>query len=95
MVKYEIMRLEEFSKDMFLSFRLTAASELSGTGFKLYCYLESFPLGQTRYNRKTFVDAMGIAPKTADFAFEELIEKGFLKKIRDMIYLFTVSRENL
>lgn len=95
MVKYEIIIQEKYSKEEAISYRLSAAKLLSGTGFKLFCYLESFPWGTTRYNRKTFTDLMKIAPKTADFAFEELVEIGFLQKQNEVAYIFTISRENL
>lgn len=94
MVKYEIIVKKKYEKEEATSYRLSAAKILSGTGFKLFCYLESFPWGSTCYNRKTFTDLMKIAPKTADFAFEELIEKGFLQK-QEASYIFIISRENL
>ena len=95
MVKYEIIIQENCSKEEAMSYRLSAAKILSGTGFKLFCYLESFPWGITRYNRKTFTDLMNVAPKTADFAFEELIEKGYLQQQDETSYIFVFSRENL
>ena len=39
MIKYEIIK----EQDPTIEDRLAAAANLSGAGFKLYCYFESFP----------------------------------------------------
>ena len=59
MVKYEIIK----ERDPTVEDRLAAAANLSGAGFKLYCYLESFPWGATSYSRKDFVDKINISLK--------------------------------
>lgn len=83
MVKYEIIKEREPT----IEDRLAAAC-LSGADFKLYCYLESFPWGATSYSRKDFVDKINISLKTANVAFEELIEKGYLTPYSTTTYRF-------
>lgn len=83
MVKYEIIK----EREPMIEDRL-AAAYLSGAGFKLYCYLESFPWGATSYSRKDFVDKINISLKTANVAFEELIEKGYLTPYSTTTYRF-------
>lgn len=84
MVKYEIIK----ERNPTIEDRLAAAANLSGAGFKLYCYLESFPWGASFYNRKDFVDKIRISLKTANVAFEELIEKGYLIPYSTTTYRF-------
>ena len=84
MVKYEIIK----ERDPTIEDRLAAAACLSGAGFKLYCYLESFTWGATSYSRKDFVDKINISLKTANTAFEELIEKGYLTSYSATTYRF-------
>lgn len=85
MVKYEIIKEREPTIEDRLA---AAAAYLSGASFKLYCYLESFPWGATSYSRKDFVDKINISLKTANVAFEELIEKGYLTPYSTTTYRF-------
>ena len=80
MVKYEIIK----EGDPTIEDRLAAAANLSGAGFKLYCYFESISL----YIRPYVIEFLKISPKTADKAFEELIEKGYLQQLSPLRFHF-------
>ena len=84
MVKYEIIK----ERDPTIEDRLAAAACLSGAGFKLYCYLESFPWGASTYLQKDFVKQMGFDARTASSAFSELIKEGYLKAFSESTYFF-------
>lgn len=72
MIKYEIIK----ERDPTIEDRLAAAN-LSGAGFKLYCYFESTSL----YLRPYVIELLKISSKTVDKSFEELIEKGYLQQL--------------
>ena len=80
MVKYEIIKEREPTRED----RLAAAANLSGAAFKLYYYLEEVSL----YIRPVASEALGINVKTADKAFEELVEKGYLQQLSPVRYQF-------
>lgn len=84
MVKYEIIK----EQDPTVEDRLAAAANLSGAGFKLYCYFESFPWGASTYIQKDFTKLIGLDARTANSAFTELVEKGYLKVYSDSTYFF-------
>lgn len=80
MVKYEIIKEREPT----IEDRLAAAANLSGAGFKLYCYFEYSIL----YVRPSVSEKLGINVKTVDKAFDELIEKGYLQQLSPLRYQF-------
>lgn len=80
MVKYEIIKEREPTRED----RLAAAANLSGAGFKLYCYLE----GSSLYVRPYVIELLKISSKTIDKAFDELIEKGYLFPLSPLKYQF-------
>lgn len=80
MVKYEIIK----ERDPTVEDRLAAAANLSGAGFKLYCYFESTSL----YLRPYVIELLKISSKTVDKAFEELIEKGYLQQLSPLRFQF-------
>ena len=84
MVKYEINK----ERDRTIEDRLAAAANLSGAGFKLYCYLESFPWGASFYIQKDFANQMGLDARTASSAFSELIKENYLVAFSDSTYFF-------
>lgn len=90
MVKYEIIKEREPTRED----RLTAAANLSGAGFKLYCYLESFPWGASTYIQKDFVKQIGLDARTASSAFVELVEKNYLKAYSGSTYFFNENCRN-
>lgn len=90
MVKYEIIK----ERDPTIQDRLAAAANLSGAGFKLYCYLESFPWGASTYIQKDFISKMNIIYRTAVAAFEELIKFGYLYPYSDTTYFFVPEQKN-
>lgn len=84
MVKYEIIK----ERDPTIEDRLAAAANLSGAGFKLYCYFESFPWGASIYIQKDFTKLIGLDARTANSAFAELVEKEYLKAYSNSTYFF-------
>ena len=73
--------------------RLIAAAQLGEIAYKLYTYLECFPQGEQLYERIKFVKTVNTNYKSADKAFNSLIELGFLKKITDLNYIFITNPE--
>lgn len=60
--------------------RLYAASQLGEIAYKLYIYLDSYPALIIPYERIKFVKTVDTNYKSADKAFQTLIEKGYLNK---------------
>ena len=68
--------------------RLSAAKKLSGGAFKLYNYIDAFPIGKETFARSEASEATGLARPTVVSAFNELCEKNFLQKKDDFHYEF-------
>ena len=53
---------------------------LSGSAFKLYTFLLMYPEQKFKYERLLFVESCGSNKTSANRAFTELVELGFLKE---------------
>ena len=71
--------------------RLLAAAKLGEIAYKLYTYLECFPLGEQLYERIKFVKTVDTNYKSADKAFNKLEELGFLKQVNNLNYIFIAN----
>lgn len=68
--------------------RLLAAAELGEIAYKLYIYIDSYPSFTLDYERIKFVKTVNTNYKSADKAFQTLIEKGYLILRKDGTYFF-------
>ena len=89
MIKYEIIK----ERNPTIEDRLAAAANLSGAGFKLYCYFESFPWGASTYIQKDFMTKINIIYRTATAAFEELIKFNYLSPYSDSTYFYAPEQK--
>jgi len=67
--------------------RLYAAAQLGEIAYKLYIYLDSYPALTIPYERIKFVKTIDTNYKSADKAFQTLLDKEYLCK-RDDKYFF-------
>lgn len=58
--------------------RLYAAAKLGEIAFKLYIYLDSYPTYTIKYERLKFVKTIDTNYKSADKAFQTLLDEGYL-----------------
>lgn len=70
--------------------RLYAAANLGEIAYKLYIYLDSYPTSTINYERIKFVKTIDTNYKSADKAFQTLLDKGYLI-FREEKYFF-ISR---
>ena len=73
--------------------RLKAAANLNGMAYKLYTYLETFQ-NEEEYSRAVFLQLMHTTPKSANAAFEELVEKTYLNPENSLTYFFLPEGKN-
>lgn len=68
--------------------RLAAAPQLGEIAYKLYIYIDSYPSYTLNYERIKFVKTVDTNYKSADKAFQALIEKGYLVLRKENTYFF-------
>lgn len=68
--------------------RLAAAAQLGEIAYKLYIYIDSYPSYTLNYERIKFVKTVDTNYKSADKAFQTLIEKGYLVLRKENTYFF-------
>lgn len=68
--------------------RLAAAAQLGEIAYKLYIYIDSYPSYTINYERIKFVKTVDTNYKSADKAFQTLIEKGYLVLRKENTYFF-------
>ena len=71
------------SNDIFAAMKI-----LSGSAFKLYMFLLMYPEQKFKYERLLFVESCGNNKTSANRAFTELVELGFLKEQAFQNYIF-------
>ena len=72
-----------------------ALYSLNAISLKLYIYLLRNPETEFLYTRLNFVNVANTTIKSADQAFNELIENHFLIKKNDLTYFFNPLGENI
>lgn len=79
------------SRDESMEKRLYAAAQLGEIAYKLYTYLEAFPQGEQTYERIKFVKTVDTNYKSADKAFNTLLELGFLQQVDNLNYYIFIT----
>lgn len=69
-----------------------AGTELTGCAFKLYMFLQMQEEQKFLYERTTFIKKYGSNINTANRAFTELVELGFLQEKETSNYIFYNKR---
>ena len=79
-----------------LQTRLKAAKHLGNVAYKLYTYLEGFPQGEQTYDRLKFMKTVETTVPSANKAFDDMINKGYLVQKNEMTYyFFEEPKENI
>lgn len=78
-----------------LAARLSAAKRLGNIAYKLYTYLEGFPNGEQVYDRLKFMKTVDTTVPSANKAFDDMVEKGYLIKKNEFSYFFLEEPEEI
>ena len=74
--------------------RIHAAKILNGVAYKLYTYLESQENTEFLYERNLFIQTINTTAKSANAAFDELVENNFLVQKNELTYYFLTREKN-